>query len=116
MTVTTLLGAASQEQPGEYRRDPAERVSVRHHFSWPDRHSMVNKGNAMPPAARSSPHIPLTRFLNKAEVLTLTALTSRTLDRLESQDAFPRRRMLSPRKRGWLSTEIQAWIAARPCR
>lgn len=54
------------------------------------------------------------RIIRRTEILALTGLSPSTLDRLERRGEFPRRRRLGPNAIGWLSSEIEAWIAGRP--
>ena len=56
------------------------------------------------------------RLLTKREVLALTGLSDAVLKRLEARGEFPRRRMISAKKSGWYSSEIERWIESRPVR
>jgi len=56
------------------------------------------------------------RLLTKRDVLALTGLSNTVLKRLEARGDFPRRRMISAKKSGWYSTEVQTWIESRPLR
>jgi predicted DNA-binding transcriptional regulator AlpA len=54
-----------------------------------------------------------TPVLLEPEVCHRTRLSPSTIRRLELRGAFPRRRMLSPWRVGWLTDEINAWIQSR---
>lgn len=42
-----------------------------------------------------------------------TSLSRATIDRMVRAGTFPKKRNISPRRRGFPSEEIDAWIAAR---
>jgi len=52
-------------------------------------------------------------FLRDNEVENLTRLSKSTRWRLERDGKFPRRRQLSRRSVGWVSSEIEEWIKSR---
>ena len=54
------------------------------------------------------------RILRRPEVVAATGLSSTRIDELEREGRFPARRRLSQRAAGWLSSEIEEWIASRP--
>lgn len=54
------------------------------------------------------------RFLLDPEVEQLTALKKVTRWREEKAGRFPKRRLISPNRVGWLESEILAWIESRP--
>lgn len=51
------------------------------------------------------------RFLRKAEVLSLVGLSLSSVNRLEKQGLFPKRRVISQRAVAWLEAEVLAWIS-----
>lgn len=53
------------------------------------------------------------RFLNKKETAARVGLSVPTIWRLERKGLFPSRRMLSPGRVGFLSSEIEQWVAER---
>lgn len=53
------------------------------------------------------------RFMREPEVRRLTGLSRTTRWRMERRGNFPHRRSLSANAVGWLSSEIQAWMAER---
>ena len=53
------------------------------------------------------------RFIGEAECEVLTNLSRPTRWRLERAGRFPKKRRLSPNRKGWLLSEVQAWIADR---
>lgn len=55
------------------------------------------------------------RILRRRKVLELTGLSSSTMDREIKKERFPRSIPLSEDGRcvGWISSEIEAWIAKR---
>jgi len=72
---------------------------------------MVKQSNVSP-ASSSSPSTS-GRFIRDRECRTLTGLSKSTLWRLEKDGRFPRRRKISTRAVGWLSSEVESWIAER---
>lgn len=56
----------------------------------------------------------MTRMLDVQEVMDLTGLSRTTIWRREKAGEFPQRREVSPRRVGWLDTEITEWLATRP--
>ena len=53
------------------------------------------------------------RFIREPECRRLTGLSRPTRWRLERAGLFPRSRQLSANAKGWLLSEIRAWIAER---
>lgn len=53
-------------------------------------------------------------LLHVPELLTLTGLSLSTVRRLEAAGRFPRRRQLSPRRAGWLASEVAKWMRGCP--
>jgi prophage regulatory protein len=49
-----------------------------------------------------------------AVVCGITGLHRTTLYRMARSGTFPAPRQLSPGRIGWLSTEVEAWLRARP--
>jgi predicted DNA-binding transcriptional regulator AlpA len=54
------------------------------------------------------------RIMNTPEVVEATGVSRTTLWRLEREGKFPRRRQLIGHRIGWLESEIDEWIQARP--
>ena len=54
------------------------------------------------------------KIWRKPEVCNATGQGSRTIDRLEAADQFPKRVKISANAVGWYSDEIQEWIDSRP--
>jgi len=55
-------------------------------------------------------------FLSKAEVLRKIPITPPTLWSWCRTGKFPPPRVISENKVGWLASEVDAWMAARPLR
>ena len=53
------------------------------------------------------------RILPIAEVVQMTGLSEATIWRELKAGRFPQPRMISPRRRGWLLSELLTWIASR---
>lgn len=53
-------------------------------------------------------------YIRPNQIEAVTGLSERRCRELEKLGKFPRRRRLSARACGWLSTEIEAWLEARP--
>ena len=58
---------------------------------------------------------PLVRLMAKSEVLSIVGCTYTTLWQMMRRGAFPRSRIVGG-KSMWLSTEVEAWLAALPVR
>ena len=56
------------------------------------------------------------RILDKKKTEAVTGLSRATIWRLERSLRFPRRRLLSDGRVGWFSSEVEAWLQARPAR
>ena len=54
------------------------------------------------------------RILDKQKTEAVTGLSRSTIWRLERSLRFPRRRLLSDGRVGWFSSEVEAWLQARP--
>lgn len=54
------------------------------------------------------------KFLREPQVAELTGLSKTTRWRLEKLGTFPKRRQLSMKAVGWLSSEIEDWIQKIP--
>jgi prophage regulatory protein len=54
------------------------------------------------------------RTVRECECRKLTGLGRTTRYQLEKKGEFPRRRNLGGRSIGWLYSDIQSWLAARP--
>lgn len=50
------------------------------------------------------------QLLKLDEVTALTNLSRSTIDRLEREGRFPRRRRISQRAVRWLAFEVDAWV------
>jgi predicted DNA-binding transcriptional regulator AlpA len=75
-----------------------------------DAHHQHDPLNA--PGARASPTV---RLLGKAEILAITGVTFPTIWKWMLARRFPRSRAVGG-KSMWLSTEVDAWLAALPLR
>lgn len=53
-------------------------------------------------------------FLDLPTVATTVALSTAAIERLEREGDFPKRRLLSGRRVGWLLREVQEWAESRP--
>lgn len=53
-------------------------------------------------------------ILRKPEVISLTGLSSSTIDRMERAGTFPRRRRVGPKGVGWLPSELDEWANNLP--
>jgi prophage regulatory protein len=53
------------------------------------------------------------QFLREPQVAVTTGLSRSTRWRLEKAGKFPKRRQLSAKSIGWLSSEIEAWMYTR---
>ena len=54
------------------------------------------------------------KILRKPEVISLTGLSCSTIDRLERDGTFPRRRRVGPKAVGWLASELDEWAQSLP--
>ena len=54
------------------------------------------------------------RILGPKEVRKITNLSTTTIWRLEKAGKFPRRVNLTDSRVGWIETEIDEWLKARP--
>ena len=54
------------------------------------------------------------KFLRQGEVLDRTGLGRTTVWRKEREGTFPKRRRITGSTIGWLESEIDEWIEARP--
>ena len=54
------------------------------------------------------------RVLNVKDVVGMTGLSKVTIWRKEKSGAFPKRINLTPRRVGWIESEIVGWLEARP--
>lgn len=53
------------------------------------------------------------KFLLRDEVEEVTGLSKSTIRRLERAGNFPKRRLLSQRRVGWVEVEVMDWISTR---
>jgi prophage regulatory protein len=58
--------------------------------------------------------VPLQPALEPEDAAAFCALSVTTMERLEREGNFPRRRQLSDRRVGHLVSELLAWLHARP--
>ena len=65
------------------------------------RHTLRKKGGLM-------------KFLNIKEVAELTGASRASIYRWEKVGNFPQRRQISSSRVGWVESEIQNWMRARP--
>ena len=54
------------------------------------------------------------KVVRPAEIKEYAGLSKNSAFRLEKLNMFPKRRQLGPAAVGWLSTEIDEWLASRP--
>ena len=54
------------------------------------------------------------RVLNVRDVVSMTGLSKATIWREEKSGAFPKRINLTPRRVGWIESEILEWLESRP--
>ena len=54
------------------------------------------------------------RVLNVRDVVSMTGLSKVTIWRKEKSGAFPKRINLTPRRVGWIESEIIGWLESRP--
>ncbi len=54
------------------------------------------------------------RIIREPECGNKSGLSRSTRWRLEKRGLFPKRREISPNARGWLLSEIEAWLTNRP--
>jgi prophage regulatory protein len=54
------------------------------------------------------------RIMPAAEVARATGLSRTTIWRMERDGKFPARRQVHGHRVGWLESEVDAWIQARP--
>jgi predicted DNA-binding transcriptional regulator AlpA len=57
--------------------------------------------------------LPADRVLTKREVADKIGLSTATIDRMRSRQEFAAEVALSPRRRGWLESTIDQWMAGR---
>jgi len=53
-------------------------------------------------------------FLDKASVAAMLTLSETTVERLVRESKFPKPRVLSGRRVGWLLREVEEWAESRP--
>ena len=54
------------------------------------------------------------RMLSRDEVVEMTGISSATIWRMERRGDFPSRRQLTEGRVGWLDSEVEEWLEARP--
>lgn len=54
------------------------------------------------------------KFLSRNDLVKMLGVSRATLLRLEGRDDFPDRLMISEGRVGWLYSEMEAWMRARP--
>lgn len=63
----------------------------------------------------SAKKIPITPiFMDLPTVAQVVAMSTATIERLEREGQFPKRRQLSGQRVGWLVREVQEWAESRP--
>ena len=63
----------------------------------------------------SAKKIPITPiFMDLPTVAQVVAMSTATIERLEREGQFPKRRQLSGQRVGWLMPEVQQWAESRP--
>ena len=63
----------------------------------------------------SAKKIPVTPiFMDLPTVAQVVALSTATVERLEREGQFPKRRQLSGQRVGWLVRELEEWAESRP--
>ena len=63
----------------------------------------------------SAKKIPITPiFKDLPTVAQVVAMSTATIERLEREGQFPKRRQLSGQRVGWLVREVQEWAESRP--
>jgi prophage regulatory protein len=80
----------------------------------------AGRNQAVPGIGHNHPPEPLyppiggeDRFIREPECREITGLSRPTRWRLEKAGLFPKKRQLSPGCKGWLGSEIHAWMAGR---
>lgn len=53
-------------------------------------------------------------FITIKDVVKMTSLSKPVVYRMISRDEFPRQVSLSPRRVGWVRSEVEAWKRSRP--
>jgi prophage regulatory protein len=72
----------------------------------------MKEGRVLPCADDVDPRT--AQIIRFPELRRRVALSRTTIWRLEAAGRFPRRRRLSERSVGWILSEVEAWLAARP--
>lgn len=54
------------------------------------------------------------KFFNLSDVAMYCTLSVSTLEKCVRQGTFPKPRLLSPHRVGWLVSEVDAWCESRP--
>lgn len=109
---TTKPAAATRKRKRAVKEDEAGRPQP----VW-----LRNHGRQLPPPTApqteesSERPAALPRLLDKAAIRTITGLSFPTVWNMMRNNAFPRSRVVGG-KSMWLSTEVEAWLAALPMR
>jgi predicted DNA-binding transcriptional regulator AlpA len=57
-----------------------------------------------------TPGVPGDRLVSSREARAITGLSATTMWRLRRQDRFPEPVQISPRRKGYLASELNAWL------
>jgi prophage regulatory protein len=57
--------------------------------------------------------VPREKFLSIDQVMELTTLKKSTVYRLAREGSFPQPVRLSPRRSGWVESQVRAWVHQR---
>ena len=94
------------------------REHMEHQKTRPGSRNSVQIGARRPAEAASSqppaPHPGRVLIQRKPSVLAQLGVSDTTLRRWMADDGFPRPRQLGPRAVGWIASEVEAWLHARP--
>jgi prophage regulatory protein len=65
---------------------------------------------------KEAPYVAATKtlILRRADVCNTVGFSTATLCRLVARGEFPPQRSLGSRAVGWLASEVEAWVKARP--
>ena len=64
-------------------------------------------------AGHAVPDNPLPRFVEIKELTRLLSVSKSTVCRMVKKGTFPPSQSISPNRKGWLSTVVDAWLRAR---
>jgi len=75
-------------------------------------HTLGPSVPAQPDAGRNAQIVPI-RMLRVERVMAVTGLSKTKIYEMQSRGDFPMRVQLSPRRVGWVESEVQAWLEER---